>query len=168
VSDSEYTVRLATLADAGAVFSLCVDLHAENALFPIDQEKYQTRIAEILATPEEWLALTGNEKTKFGFIAIAEKRGIPAGAIVVSIEKLWYTEVECLSELFNYVAPEHRRSDCAKRLLGFVKELSDEMGMTLLIGVLSTTRTEAKVRLYGRHFTPVGAFFVHLNDGAVH
>ena len=168
MSDSEYTVRLATLADAGAVFSLCVDLHAENALFPIDQEKYQTRIAEILATPDEWLALTGNEKTKFGFIAIAEKRGIPAGAIVVSIEKLWYTEVECLSELFNYVAPEHRRSDCAKRLLGFVKELSDKMRTTLLIGVLSTTRTEAKVRLYGRHFTPVGAFFVHLGADSVH
>jgi hypothetical protein len=36
------------------------------------------------------------------------------------------------------------------------------MGMPLLIGVLSNSRTEAKIRLYKRHFgEPAGAYFLY-------
>ena len=161
-TESDYTIRLATINDAAAVFQLCIDLHNENALFPIDENKYQRRIAEILATDDEWAIISGGEpKNRYGFIALAEKNGRATGAIVLNIEKLRYTEAECLSELFNYVVPEHRRSDCAKRLIEFSKDISDNMGLPLLIGVLSTTRTEAKVRLYRRQLDLVGAFFIH-------
>ena len=50
----------------------------------------------------------------------------------------------------------------ARRLCEFSKKVSNELGIPLIIGVLSNNRTEAKVRMYQRIFgEPSGAFFLY-------
>jgi hypothetical protein len=47
-------------------------------------------------------------------------------------------------------------------LCDFSKKVSDELGMPLSIGVLSSDRTEGKVRMYERIFgKPSGAYFLY-------
>lgn len=88
--------------------------------------------------------------------------GAIEGAIFMLISNFWYSNDWHLEELFSYVRPEHRRSTNAKELINFGKRCSDELGIPLVIGVISNERTKAKVGLYQRQLAdPVGAFFVH-------
>jgi hypothetical protein len=59
------------------------------------------------------------------------------------------------------VHPKHRRSRHANALLKYSKHLSDEVGIPLLIGIISNKRTEAKVRLYRKHLPETGSFFLY-------
>jgi hypothetical protein len=46
-------------------------------------------------------------------------------------------------------------------LISFGKKCAIDIGVPLMMGILSGERTEAKVRLYCRQFgTPAGAFFL--------
>lgn len=85
------------------------------------------------------------------------------GAIYLLIGEFWYSTDKHLEEFFNFVRPEHRKSKHAQGLIAFAKELSDD-SLPLLIGVISTERTAAKVRLYRRQLgEPIGAFFFYNN-----
>jgi hypothetical protein len=78
------------------------------------------------------------------------------------ISSFWYSDEYCLEELFSYVRPEFRRSSNAKDLVEFGKRCSKEIGIPLVIGVVSNIRTQAKVSLYKRQLSdPVGAYFAY-------
>lgn len=95
--------------------------------------------------------------------------GAIEGAIFMLISNFWYSNDWHLEELFSYVRPEHRRSTNAKELINFGKRCSDELGIPLVIGVISNDRTRAKVGLYQRQLAdPVGAFFVHRPQALQH
>lgn len=143
-------VRIATPGDEENLMALCRDLHAENALLAMNEE----RVKETLR-----LAL----ERKRGVIGVI---GLPGsrleGAIVLIFGQLWYSDQWCIEELFSYVPPAFRRSDNAKALIDYSTNVADEMKMPLLIGILSNARTEAKVRLYQRKLgKPVGAYFLY-------
>jgi GNAT superfamily N-acetyltransferase len=74
---------------------------------------------------------------------------------------MWYSDTWTLDEHLNFVDPAHRSSSHAKALISYAKHCADQIGIRLVIGVLSTKRTKAKVRLYERQLTPAGCFFVH-------
>lgn len=161
-TESDYTIRLAGLADLDTVIELCEMGHEENAIFSLSPEKYQRRIIEAISTPEQWQEITTEAKNTFSCVILAEKDGHGAGIVVLNGGSQWYSDDQMLFDIFNFVAPEHRRSDCAKRLVEFSKSVADQIGLPLLFGVLSTTRTEAKLRLYRRQMTLVGGFFLHV------
>lgn len=84
------------------------------------------------------------------------------GIIYLSIGQFCYTDDWCLEEVFNYVRPEYRRSTNAKDMIAFGKRCSDEIGIPLVIGVVSNERTKAKMELYRRQLgDPVGGYFCH-------
>jgi putative aminopeptidase FrvX len=63
-----------------------------------------------------------------------------------------------------YVHPEYRASKGgrARKLVEFAKKCSEELNLPLMIGVLSNSRTDAKIKLYERQFgNPVGTFFLY-------
>ena len=63
---------------------------------------------------------------------------------------------------FNFVRPDERKTDYAKRMIAFAKRCSDNVKLPLVIGVLTNERMEGKVRLYRRNLGyPAGAFFVY-------
>jgi hypothetical protein len=72
-----------------------------------------------------------------------------------------------LEELANFTHPDHRKSKHAETLLQWTKMLSDKLEIPLTIGIISNVRTEAKVRLYRRHFPYMGGFFVYNRELAL-
>lgn len=90
----------------------------------------------------------------------------PVGAvqsiIYLSIGQFCYTDDWCLEEVHNYVRPEYRKTTNAKDMINFAKRCSDELGIPLVIGVVSNERTKAKMGLYTRQLgEPCGGYFIH-------
>ena len=146
---TDLPIRLATIADEAEILALCRELHAENGLFPMSDE----RVMQMLSTCFD---------RKGGIIGLV---GAPGGVQAVMFLKLanhWYSEEWFLEELFSYVRPEHRKTTHAKRLVDWAKHMADDLGLPALIGIISLDRTEAKVRLYRRQLgNPAGAFFLY-------
>lgn len=142
-------VRLATAADKEEVMKLCRQLHGENGLMPMNEEKLSTQLEIAL-------------QKKGGFLGIIGAPGKLEGVIFLIVSTYWYSNHPHLEELFLYVVPDCRRMKVAEQLMEFAKWCSDESGLPLIIGVMSTIRTKGKVRLYQRVFSePAGSFFVH-------
>lgn len=103
-----------------------------------------------------------------GLVAVIGEKGQPLkGYLLMVIDGIWFSLDNQLLELSLYIHPEHRKSTYAKQLMAFSKQASDGLQLNLTIGVFSTVRTDAKVRLYKRQFTPVGAFFKYTPTSAV-
>lgn len=142
-------VRKARLADAPELLEMCRELHAENAMFTMNEAKVR-----------EMLDRAFNQQG--AIIGVIGPQGGIQGAIYLLISSFWYTDQFCLEELFSYVRPEYRRSTNAKDLVEFGKRCAVELNVPLVIGVVSNTRTEAKVGLYRRQLSdPVGAYFAY-------
>ena len=149
------SVRLATRADEPAVLELARLLHAEIGMFPLDIERVRATLSH---------AFDRNGAILGVIDAPGEPNEPPslAGMILVFISNYWYSGSFHLEEYFNFVHPDHRCSDYAERLITFAREAADALGCPLLIGVMTTERMEAKVRLYRRILgTPAGAFFLY-------
>lgn len=85
------------------------------------------------------------------------------GAILLRVNCLWYSDDAFLEERAIYVHPEFRsaKGGRAARLCEFAKLAAQKLGLPLMIGVLSNTRTAGKVRLYERQFGPqAGSYFL--------
>lgn len=140
-------VRKAGPADKPELMELCRALHAENAMFKMNESK----VAGMLDR-----AFTGSG----AIIGALGPTGGIQGAICLLITSFWYSDEWCLEELYSFVLPEHRKSENAKHLITFAKRCSTELGIPLVIGVVSNIRTQAKVGLYRRQLSePVGAYF---------
>lgn len=141
-------VRFAEPCDFDDLMALCCALHEENGLFEMSRD----RVREMLM---KHFDMTG------GMIGVIGPPGAIEGAIVMHMSQMWYSDDWLLEELFSYVRPEFRRSSNATDLIEFAKGCAERIGVPLLIGIISNTRTEAKVGLYRRRLgSPAGAFFV--------
>ena len=133
-------------------------LHSENAMFSISTPKVQYYLDRMLR-PE---TIAPDDTGPRGFIGVIGPIGALEACIMLTVGSVWYSEDFTLDEHLNFVDPAYRSSNHAKALIGYAKHCSDQIGIRLVIGVLSTKRTAAKVRLYERqNLTPCGAFFVH-------
>lgn len=134
---------------------MCRELHAENGMFQMDETKVHDMLEKAFNQQGALIGALG-------------PTGSIEGAIFMLISSFWYTNDFCLEELFSYVRPEYRRSTNAKELINFGKRCSDELGIPLVIGVVSNERTKAKVGLYQRQLSdPCGAYFLHRPAGAL-
>ena len=94
---------------------------------------------------------------------IGEPGGPVEAGILMRIEPLWYTDELSLVERAIFVDPKFRtaKGGRASRLCEFAKDTQRILGMPLVIGVMSSQRTEGKVRLYERHFgKSAGSYWV--------
>lgn len=141
-------IRLATQADLPELIDMGKTLHEENGLLNVS-------IDRIIATAVK--AVTQNGM----IIGVIGEVGALEGMICLAVSNYWYTEDMHLEELFSFVRPEYRRSKNAKALVAFAKENAKKLKVPLLIGIISNTRTEAKVALYQRMLgKPAGAYFL--------
>lgn len=150
-------VRLAEPKDENSIYKILSEgLFHENGTFSLSERKSRQFIHQ--ATNCEG-----------GIIGVIEEGGVIAATIGMNLGTFWYSDDWHIEEYWNYVSPQYRksigaqfkRSDYAKDLINFGKWCAERMGLILNIGIISTTRTEAKCRLYGRALTPVGQFFMH-------
>ena len=149
---TEPTVRLGTQEDMHEVMALMKLATEENAFIEPSMEKIA------IAT---WGCLT--RQNGLAGIATADGVGIH-GFIMITVGENIYSDKKFLEERVVFVHPEWRsmRYALGKKLVNFGKRASDELGLPLLIGILSNRKTAAKVRMYRREFgEPAGAFFLY-------
>lgn len=145
-------VRLAEIADETSVVSMIREIHAEVGLFKMDPLAVHGMIRRGVTRQQAVLGVIGD---------IGDIRA----AVLMTIERMWYASIQdglFLNEIFLFVAPEHRKTEYARRLMEFSKECADNLGMPLIIGTASNVRTEAKIRLYRRVFRDkIGESFMY-------
>ena len=139
-------IRLGGAEDEMQIFSLCSLMNAEVGLHQLNWPKVSAMIR--MAT----------QRIRGIIGVIGEPHDLKA-AIFMVIEPIWYSDSFSLMEYFTYVRPDARKSTYAIDLLTYGKHCADELGIDFVAGVFSTTRTEAKCRLYRRVVPKVGEFF---------
>jgi hypothetical protein len=142
-------VRIAELGELDEIMVLSREVHAENGLHDLDERK---------VIPAMTRALVGDG----AFIGVIGPVGALEAMIYLGVNTFWYTSTPHLEEQVNYVRPEFRRTKNAAALIEYAKACSIQLGLPLLISVLSTSRTKEKIRLYRRRLgEPSGAYFLY-------
>ena len=145
-------IRLGTPADLDEVMKAAVEAIAEIGLVEPDPERLLQDV---------WPALNQDR----GLIGIICKPdGKAEGGVLLRVGKMWYSNQDVLEERVIFIPPEFRtaKGGRATRLCEFSKKAAEDLGIPLLIGVMSSVRTEAKVRMYERQFgKPTGAVFLY-------
>ena len=146
-------VRLATKRDEGDIFALLCLLHAENAPFSMNRDKVI-------------LGIQYATERKGGIIFVIDHDSRVVATLGMCVAQDWYTDDEYLLERWNFVHPDYRRSDYARKLLEqgkWAHEWFKSKGKVLpfFCGINSLLRTEAKIRMYARHMPCIGAYFMY-------
>jgi hypothetical protein len=142
-------VRIATKEDEEDVLRMCRRLWEENGLFSLNENKVRDTIRKCY-------------EAKGNIVGVIGPKGSLEASTCLSISDTHYTDDWHLVELWNYVAPEYRKSRNAEALIEFGKSCSDRMGIPLFTGIITEKALAGKVRLYRRRLgNPTGAFFVH-------
>lgn len=140
-------VRLAVPSDEERLLELMRVACEEDAQHPINIEKVRDVVRLHFERRGGLVGVVGDDELK--------------GYVLMAVVPVWYSDDYQLQEFSLFVAPDHRKSTYAKQLMAFAKQASEGLKLDLMIGVLSTARTEAKVRLYQRQFQQSGAFFTY-------
>ena len=124
------------------------------------EENGLTKVNPAKLLGEVWASLNLDR----GIMGVIGTDPIEAG-ILLRIEPLFYSDDNCLLERAIFVHPDYRRggrnSSRAKLLCDWAKKAAQELELPLIIGILSSQRVEAKIRLYEREFgEPSGAYWI--------
>lgn len=149
---SDLTIWLAEPKDVHEIMDIALMACEENALGNADPNKLLNEI---------WPALHLDN----GMIgAIGKPGGMIEGVVLLRTGTLWYSRDITIEEKSIFIHPDFRnaKGGRAVKLARFAKHVSDELGIPLLIGVLSSDRTAAKTRMYRREFgEPQGAYWIY-------
>lgn len=148
-------VRLATPEEVDDVMRLALMCCEENQFI-------QTSPVKVLE--QVWAGL----KLDRGMVGVIGEPGAIEGGVLLRIGPVWYSNNDVIEEKAVFVHPDFRsaKGGRAARLIEFSKSIADQLGLPLCIGVLSSHRTEAKVRAYRRVIgEPSGAYWVYWSNG---
>lgn len=153
-------VRIAKPMDAPEIWRLFLQTHHENGLFTISPGKV-TQLMDRALHPE---MIHPHDTGPRAQIAVIGPTGRLEGVVFILISSFWYSDELHLEELLLYVDPECRASHHASALLTWMKDLADALKIPLLTGIISTKRTEHKIRFYDRKLPRAGAFYFYPLD----
>ena len=145
-------VRIGGPEDVDAIMELALSACKENGFVNPSPQKLLHEIWPALNLDHGLLGVIGKEGEKM------------EGAVLLRVGAMWYSDDQVLEEKAIFIHPDYRsaKGGRARRLCQFSKQVADNLGIPLIIGVLSNHRTAAKVRLYERQFgKPSGAFFLY-------
>lgn len=149
--DEGIHVRVAGPQDYQGIMNLGKLVWHENGVFNLNEEKAANALIPLLFKDGGIVGVIGSPED-------------PEAAVVLRIASYWYADTQFLEEVCVFVHPKYRsaKGGRARKLVEFAKKVADDIGMPLMIGVLSNTRTEAKMRLYERQFGKAsGAYFLY-------
>lgn len=140
-------IEIATTADFEPMMAFLRAMHAENGVAPMSDEL----VAQ---------ALNRGLQQDRALVGVVRDGAKIAASVGLFIGRWWYSEEHHLEDFWLYVGEDYRRQPLAKPLINFAKDTSSYLGLPLLMGVLSSERTEGKVRLYQRQLPFAGAIFL--------
>lgn len=163
---SESIVRCAVPADESELWVLFRQMWHENGLFPLSEPKVQSFLDRVLH-PE---TIAPSDTGPRGIIGVIGSHVYLEGVIMLILSPVWYSDQIAMQDCVNFVREECRQSNHAKSLISYSKHMTDEIRkghpeFRMMVGVVSTKRTQPKVRLYRRQMAEVGAFFLYPYDG---
>ena len=137
----------------------------ENGLFPMSETKVQFYLDRVLR-PE---AIPPQDTGPRGIIGVIGPSSYLEGVILLILAPVWYLTTISLQDCVNYVREDCRSSNHAKALIGYSKQMTDEIrkvdpDFKLMVGVVSTVRTQAKIRMFRRQMTECGSVFLYPHD----
>jgi hypothetical protein len=155
-------VRIAGPADKVEIWRLFMANHEENGLFPMTPYKVNWHLDRALNPEYIHPADTGPR----GIVGVIGPVGALEGIACLIIGNSWYSDEFHLQEMVVFVDSAHRKSRHAHALVNWMKLQSDITRRKLIVGVISTERTEAKVALFDRLLPRAGAFFLWTPTGS--
>ena len=167
MSSTPSIVRGATTADEPQLWELLRQMWDENGLFPMSETKVQFYLDRVLR-PE---TVAAEDTGPRGIVGVIGPSSYLEGVIMLILAPVWYSTTISLQDCVNYVREDCRSSNHAKALISYSKFMTDEIRKTdpsfkLMVGVVSTVRTQPKVRLYRRQLAEIGAIFLYPHEGA--
>lgn len=143
-------VLVAMPEDEDQIYNMLTQgLHPENGMFTVAPEKVRHQIK--VSTDQQG-----------GVIGLIKQDKKIVASVGLELSQFWYSNQWFVSELWNFVLPEYRKSNYAKDLIDFSKWANESLNMMLVMGIMSTIRTEAKIKLYERRLGKmIGGFFVN-------
>lgn len=147
----EVAVRVGTPADIDGMMRLAEAACEENGLTRADTNKLLQEIWSALNLHHGIVGVIGETDTRL------------EAAILLRTEEMWYSNEPSLVERAVFVHPDFRsaKGGRAARLVEFAKQAAENLGMPLVIGIISSQRTEAKIKMYQRHLgEPSGAYWI--------
>ena len=162
MSSTPSIVRGATAADEPQLWVLLRQMWDENGLFPMSETKVQFYLDRVLR-PE---SVAPEDTGPRGVIGVIGPSSYIEGAIMLILAPVWYSDSISLQDCINYVREDCRQSDHAKALISYSKHMTDEIrkahhDFQMMVGIVSTKRTAAKVRLYRKQLAEIGSFFLY-------
>lgn len=156
------SVRMAKYGDEVKMFDAIVAGHADNGLWVLSPLKILKLIQN---------AVRSDKTAQEPVVGIIENEDGDIGAMTCfQLETFWYTDEWHISELFNWVHPDHRASKHAQELMSFQRDFADKMSeltghkIALITGVMSVKRLEAKMNLFARKYPQIGALYAYNLD----
>ena len=148
-SESSIIVRTGNPADIHPVMKQALAACEENSLTTVNPTKL---------LGEVWASLNLDN----GIMGLIGTDPIEAG-ILLRVEALFYSDEKCLLERAIFVNSDYRKGGSrAKLLCEWAKGAANDLGLPLVIGILTSQRVEAKIRLYERQFgEPSGAYWIY-------
>ena len=153
MTDEALQIRLATPDDMTEVMRLAVTACEENGFLNASTELLAKEIYPALCQDHGLCAVIGPASTR-------EIQGL----VLIRIGAMWYSKSIVAEERCIFIYPQYRsaKGGRARRLCEYSKQVADTLGIPLLIGVLSGTRTAGKCKMYQRIFgEPKGMFFLY-------
>jgi hypothetical protein len=142
-------VRVATPADEEEIMILVRELHGENGLFSLNEQKVRENLHKCF-------------ERKGAIVGVIGEAGKIEASTCLLFSEMYYTDEWHIAELWNHVAVPYRNSRNLEALIAFGKKCSNVIGLPLITGVITNKRVEGKVRLYRKLLGyPAGAFFVY-------
>lgn len=148
------TVRFAQREDAGSIIACLRLMHEENGLFSLSEDRIREIIESAINPPQELLTPP--------LIGVIGSVGDVEATICLMLTRLYYTDEWHLGDLWNFIRPDCRKKNHIELLVKFAKDCTAKSKVPLMSAVVSNKRTEAKVRIFSRHYgKPLGAFFLY-------
>lgn len=155
-------VRPAVPQDEKELWKLFHLMHLETGLLPLSETKVQAYLTRVLH-PE---TISPTDTGPRGVIGVIGSPDRLEAAIMLVLSSVWYSDAITLMDALNFVHPDYRQSNHAKSLISYSKRMVDEIrkvdaGFQMMIGIVSTKRTQAKIRLFRRQMAEAGAVFIY-------
>lgn len=152
-------VRVAGPDDYQETCRLLMLAQAENAIFKPNPAKVDFYIRRFL-----WARnLPDHDTGPRGCFGVIGPPHALEGVCMLALGCFWYTDQVHLEEYLVFVDPNYRKGDARHglALVNWAKAQVHKTSLPVICGILSNNRTAAKVRLYRRHLSEVGAYFFY-------